>query len=184
MLNFLTRHCHFFRQRLTAPAVAATIALFAVMPVTLANAADVPSTAANTGTAEAPEARVEFNEDGRRIVRLLELCTAPDTAVCDSYIDGFVDGYWLSNTHSFRMFPGTQRQQKGLAVQRMADKVYSSGICLPDGIAIRELRTTLIEYLRNNREEWKNSWYQTQLWTAFKTKWPCTMDFEKNTDTR
>jgi len=127
--------------------------------------------------------------DGRRIVRLLEICTAPNTASCDSYINGFLDGYWLSNTHSFDLFPSNnpstrKRKQNGLSANRMADKVFKNGICLPDGVLLNELRKVLVSHLVANREAWKDTWYQTQLWQAFKTEYPCVIDTEQNTDTR
>lgn len=134
---------------------------------------------------------IETTDDGRRIVKLLELCTADDTAVCDSYIDGFLDGYWLSNTHSFELFPSnttrrksSKKQKNGLSANRMADRVFRNGICLPDGVLLRELRGVLVTHLIANREAWKGTWYQTQLWQAFKTEYPCVIDTEQNTDTR
>jgi len=131
----------------------------------------------------------ETTADGRRIVRLLEVCTSPDTNYCDSYINGFLDGYWLSNTHSFDMFPSNKaasnkRPKKGLSANRMADKVFTSGICLPDGVLLEELRTVLVTYLVANKDAWKNTMHQEQLWRAFKTEYPCVIDTEQNTDTR
>lgn len=164
------------------PAIVAFVALVAAIVMTPV-----------TGLAndESAQPGTETTADGQRIVRLLELCTAADTEICDTYIDGFLDGYWLSNTHSFELFPSGSRAPKsgkrkknGLSATPMADKVFRNGICLPDGVLLKELRGVLVAHLVANREAWKNTWYQTQLWQAFKTEYPCVIDTEQNTDTR
>jgi len=66
----------------------------------------------------------------------------------------------------------------------MADKVFTSGICLPDGVLLSELRSVLITYLIANKDTWNDSRHQEPLWLAFKTEYPCVIDTEQNTDTR